>query len=202
MNRSGDIGKQFLSVLVKTLQKRFVFPKCDPLFLISDRYDMTLANACVALSQRWIKVSGSRILLISLCLEKLIFYTQSESFSSGIYHLLRENAFIMVIVLLPGILHSVYQPFIMESVDLLQLLYVKCSTFFFFSFFSPRHSASFVLRVCNNQTGNVLFETLLLWLDEKHKERYLYVTDYIAIIPLRYTRARMYFSSKLKMHKL
>lgn len=108
MNRSGDIWKQFLSVLVKTLQKHFVFPKCDPLFLISDRYDMTLANACVALSQRWIKVSGSRILLISLCLEKLIFYTQSESFSSGIYHLLKENAFIMVIVLLPGILHSVY----------------------------------------------------------------------------------------------
>lgn len=72
----------------------------------------------------------------------------------------------------------------------------------FFFFFSPRRSASFVLRVCNNQTGNVLFETLLLWLDEKHKERYLYVTDYIAIIPLRYTRARMYFSSKLKMHKL
>lgn len=33
-------------------------------------------------------------------------------------------------------------------------------------------------------------------------ERYLYVTDYIAIIPLHYTRARMYFSSKLKMHKL
>lgn len=68
-------------------------------------------------------------------------------------------------------------------------------------FFSLRHTASFVLRGCNNQTENVLFETLLLWLDQKHQERYLYVTDFIAVIPLCYTRARMYFSSKLKMHK-
>uniref|UniRef100_A0A8C9G3M1 Leukotriene A4 hydrolase n=1 Tax=Pavo cristatus TaxID=9049 RepID=A0A8C9G3M1_PAVCR len=37
----------------------FLFPRCDPFFIIFDRYDMTLTNACVALSQRWIKATES-----------------------------------------------------------------------------------------------------------------------------------------------
>ncbi|KFW06835.1 Leukotriene A-4 hydrolase, partial [Eurypyga helias] len=51
--------KDKVGILLNILQEFFVFPTCNPLFLISGRYDTTLANACIALSQRWIKAKES-----------------------------------------------------------------------------------------------------------------------------------------------